>query len=265
MALAQRGSHGRCRVDSMLKEETGLVKYDSMCQAIAAAHDVDEAKEIRDKAMALEVYAQQAMNMQAELRAREIRLRAERKTGQLLKALQKGKGGGDGSNQHEKSNSVHGARSCSEYAEAVANANLSEDQARRFQRLAKVDDDTFEAALSDPDEKPTTSGILRKSADSDSSPVSDESLWLWGRIKDFERNGILESSAEALVLGMNDKMISDVADILQRLIPFAEKAKEVADEIIFMDEGRIIEGGTADHFFTNPQEDRTKLFLSQIL
>jgi len=42
-------------------------------------------------------------------------------------------------------------------------------------------------------------------------------------------------------------------------------AQEVSDWVIFMDEGRIIEGGTADHFFTNPQEDRTKLFLSQIL
>jgi ABC-type polar amino acid transport system ATPase subunit len=42
-------------------------------------------------------------------------------------------------------------------------------------------------------------------------------------------------------------------------------AQEVSDWVIFMDEGRIIEGGTADHFFNNPQEDRTKLFLSQIL
>jgi polar amino acid transport system ATP-binding protein len=42
-------------------------------------------------------------------------------------------------------------------------------------------------------------------------------------------------------------------------------AKEVSDRVIFMDGGRIVEEGTAEHFFTNPQEDRTKLFLSQIL
>lgn len=42
-------------------------------------------------------------------------------------------------------------------------------------------------------------------------------------------------------------------------------AKEVSDWVIFMDEGKIIEGGTAEHFFLNPQEERTKLFLSQIL
>jgi ABC-type polar amino acid transport system ATPase subunit len=34
---------------------------------------------------------------------------------------------------------------------------------------------------------------------------------------------------------------------------------------VFMAEGEIVEVGTPEHFFTNPQEDRTKLFLSQIL
>jgi ABC-type polar amino acid transport system ATPase subunit len=42
-------------------------------------------------------------------------------------------------------------------------------------------------------------------------------------------------------------------------------AKEVADRIIFMEEGQIVEQGTPQHFFENPTEDRTKLFLSQIL
>ncbi|MCH2522159.1 MAG: amino acid ABC transporter ATP-binding protein [Dehalococcoidia bacterium] len=42
-------------------------------------------------------------------------------------------------------------------------------------------------------------------------------------------------------------------------------AKEVADRFLFFDEGLIVEEGTPEHFFTNPQEERTKLFLSQIL
>ena len=42
-------------------------------------------------------------------------------------------------------------------------------------------------------------------------------------------------------------------------------AREVADRVIFMDQGQIVEEGTPEHFFTNPQHDRTKLFLSQIL
>jgi len=42
-------------------------------------------------------------------------------------------------------------------------------------------------------------------------------------------------------------------------------AKEVADEVIFMDEGMIVERANTKDFFANPKNDRTKLFLSQIL
>jgi ABC-type polar amino acid transport system ATPase subunit len=42
-------------------------------------------------------------------------------------------------------------------------------------------------------------------------------------------------------------------------------AREVADEIIFMDEGKIIERGTGEDFFKNPKNERTKDFLSKIL
>jgi polar amino acid transport system ATP-binding protein len=42
-------------------------------------------------------------------------------------------------------------------------------------------------------------------------------------------------------------------------------AREVADRIIFMDHGQIVEMGTPEHFFTNPEHPRTQKFLSQIL
>ena len=42
-------------------------------------------------------------------------------------------------------------------------------------------------------------------------------------------------------------------------------AREVADRFLFFDQGLLIEEGSPDHFFSNPKEDRTKLFLSQIL
>ena len=42
-------------------------------------------------------------------------------------------------------------------------------------------------------------------------------------------------------------------------------AREVADRIIFMDHGQIVETGTPEHFFTNPEHPRTQKFLSQIL
>jgi ABC-type polar amino acid transport system ATPase subunit len=42
-------------------------------------------------------------------------------------------------------------------------------------------------------------------------------------------------------------------------------AREVGDRALFMDQGRVVEEGTAEEFFRNPRLDRTKLFLSQIL
>ena len=42
-------------------------------------------------------------------------------------------------------------------------------------------------------------------------------------------------------------------------------AREVADRVVFMEAGQIVEVGPPEHFFTAPQEERTKRFLSQIL
>jgi general L-amino acid transport system ATP-binding protein len=42
-------------------------------------------------------------------------------------------------------------------------------------------------------------------------------------------------------------------------------AREVADRVIFMDAGQIVEVGTPEHFFENPREERTRTFLSKIL
>ena len=42
-------------------------------------------------------------------------------------------------------------------------------------------------------------------------------------------------------------------------------AREAADRVVMMDDGRLIEEGTPEHFFTAPKEERTKEFLSKIL
>ena len=42
-------------------------------------------------------------------------------------------------------------------------------------------------------------------------------------------------------------------------------AREVSDRMVFMEEGRIIEEGPTEQFFTNPKQERTRLFLSQVL
>jgi general L-amino acid transport system ATP-binding protein len=64
-----------------------------------------------------------------------------------------------------------------------------------------------------------------------------------------------------------DTMVGLAEDGMTMLVVTHEMgfAREVANRIVFMDEGQIIEANAPDAFFANPQHERTKLFLSQIL
>ena len=61
-----------------------LVKYDAACRAIAEAKAVDEVKLIRDKAAAIAAAARVAKNHGLEIDAAEIRIRAERRLGEMI-------------------------------------------------------------------------------------------------------------------------------------------------------------------------------------
>ncbi len=74
---------------------------------------------------------------------------------------------------------------------------------------------------------------------------------------------------------LDPEMIGEVLDVMKTLAKEGMTmvvvthemgfAREVADRVIFMDEGKILETGTPEHFFTNPNHNRTKMFLKQIL
>jgi general L-amino acid transport system ATP-binding protein len=74
---------------------------------------------------------------------------------------------------------------------------------------------------------------------------------------------------------LDPEMIKEVLDTMKELAESGMTmivvthemgfAREVADRVVFMADGEIVEVGTPEHFFDDPTEDRTKLFLSQIL
>lgn len=76
-----------------------LARYDAACKALADARSVDEVKDVRDKSEAMRAYARQAKNKQLEIDAAEIRIRAERRIGELMEAQREAgqmhRGGGD--------------------------------------------------------------------------------------------------------------------------------------------------------------------------
>jgi general L-amino acid transport system ATP-binding protein len=74
---------------------------------------------------------------------------------------------------------------------------------------------------------------------------------------------------------LDPEMIAEVLDVMKELARSGMTmivvthemgfAREVADRVVFMADGYVVEVGTPEHFFRDPTEERTKLFLSQIL
>ena len=74
---------------------------------------------------------------------------------------------------------------------------------------------------------------------------------------------------------LDPEMVAEVLDVMIELAREGRTmvcvthemgfAKKVADRIIFMDAGQIVEENTPENFFKNPESDRLKLFLEQIL
>jgi len=115
---------------------SSLAKYDAARAALEKAHSVDEVKDIRDKAEALRVYAKQAQDIDMQNWAAEIRIRAERRAGELLKDMPK----------------QHGARGAGKKVESPRATPLSElgitkTQSSKWQQMANVPTPEFESKL----------------------------------------------------------------------------------------------------------------------
>lgn len=117
-----------------------LVKYDQACRAMAAAHAIDEVKDIRDSAEAIRSYARQARNKQLEIDASEIRFRAERRIGELIDMQRRTIGlneGGRPPKTGSKSDPVF----------TLSDAGINKHLADRARKYAAIDVEKFEAMM----------------------------------------------------------------------------------------------------------------------
>lgn len=178
-----------------------LVRYDAMCRAIAEAYKVDEVKDLRDRAAALEHYAKQSKNVEAERECCEIRLRAERRWGELYRQSEKAKAG--------RPRKIADAGSAISDAPTLESMGVSDKQSSRWQALADIPQDEFERGLQGA-EKPTTSGLIEAAQPSPVTPVSTAALRLWGTLRDFERENWLAQNPEEIMATMVPTMRDDV-------------------------------------------------------
>lgn len=121
---------------------TSLVKYEAARTALAAAHRVDEVKSIRDKAQALAAYAKQARDTQMVQWATEIKVRAERRAGEML-AQAKVRGELSTPQTSRRTDLV--ARD--DKVATLSDLGITRDQSSRWQRLADMPEEHFETAV----------------------------------------------------------------------------------------------------------------------
>ena len=115
---------------------TGLIRYDSMCNAIAAAHSIDEVKDISDKASALKHYAKISNNREAEAQALEIRMRAQCRLGDLTLVMEKAKPG------PKVELTAHGASNSKN--QQLKDAGITQREANRCEQLARLSEPEFD-------------------------------------------------------------------------------------------------------------------------
>jgi len=133
-----------------------LTKYDAARYALSVAVEVDEVKDIRDKAEGLAAYARQAKDTELVQWATEIKVRAERRAGQMLAEMPK-QAGARGSGKKVESHDATPLRT-------LADIGITKSDSSRWQKLAAVSDQQFEHAVAAAKEvagEVTTAAMLR--------------------------------------------------------------------------------------------------------
>jgi hypothetical protein len=110
-----------------------LTKYNAAKRALAEAIRIDEVKDIRDKAAAMRIYAMQAKDRGLIDQATEIRLRAERRAGELLR---------DMADRGERA--VRKNMKSQPATSKLSDLNINKSQSSRWQKLAETPDGAFE-------------------------------------------------------------------------------------------------------------------------
>ena len=126
---------------------TELVKYDAACRALSEARSTDEVRNILNTAEAMRAYARQAKNRLMETDAAEIRIRSERRLGELIKAQKETVG----LNQGAKGSVVTGAgrEPVKDERPTLAEASIDKKLSSRAQQLAELSPEGFERRVAD--------------------------------------------------------------------------------------------------------------------
>lgn len=217
----------------------GMVKYDAACRAIAECKAVDEVKGWADKAAAMQAYGRMAKDTTLEIDAAEIRIRAERRLGELI-AEQKANGGlskgsagkiqehiaggreqrppDDGRQSRPPVEEVETPREARPPVPTLAEAGISKDLSSRAQKLAAVPEAEFEREVGDWRER-----------------VSEEGARVTARLEQAGERAIRKATAPEPVVAATDpgeaeSLRAKVAELQERIAELGELAEELRED-----------------------------------
>lgn len=148
---------------------SALVKYNAARTALAEAHAIDEVKDIRDKAEAMAAYARQAKDTEMIQWVTEIKVRAERRAGQMLAEMPKARGE---LKNVSRSHDVTAIKTLSEIG-------ITKNESSRWQKLAAIPETQFEQAVNAAKEvagEVTTAAMLRVERAQSAEPKAVEQI-----------------------------------------------------------------------------------------
>lgn len=134
---------------------SALVRYEQARYALAECQRVDEVKDIRDKAEAMAAYARQAKDTELIQYATEIKVRAERRCGELLRQTERHKGG----------DPIRLSQHVTSAPPTLADMGIHRNDSMRWQSLAGMSEEHFETAVAtakDTAGQVTTAFMLRE-------------------------------------------------------------------------------------------------------
>lgn len=190
--------------------EPSLTRYDAACRAVAEAKTVDDVREIGAQADAMRAYAKQAKNRQIEVDAAEIRIRAERRLGELMAAQAGtvGKATPPGSNQHR-------VKIKPEAPPTLAEAGIDKNLAHRARGYAAIPEEKFEKLLKNKRQRDNRRVVLDPEFQAEADAAK--------RDLEIERDERIALAGADELAAENEKLTTQIATLSRRIDDLVEE------------------------------------------
>lgn len=190
-----------------------LKLYEAAKHALAEYRTVDEVKDFRDKAAALQHYAEQAGNHEMERDARVARMRAERRFGELYKDGEKAKGAAEAGTNRGATRSPEVTAS-----KTLGELGVTKRQSTQWQKWADVPEDKFEEVLQcDKPESAIYEYLKHPLPETKQKKMHENALWWYGTLRRAGEKRYSMSFRET-VADMNDEMQQDMNGFIDELL-----------------------------------------------